>query len=221
MSTVLDLITGSLRLLQVKSSDAALTAEEANDALETLNELLESYVNAPYSLFKETREEITLPSSATSYTWGLGAYNINSEPPNQLISVRTSGSDVAVLSMDDFKADIHMGAYYYPSWPVGTLYYSGSAGEVLSIVSYKPLARYTNLSDTVDLPPGYKRMLKYNLALDLAPEYQTTAGQDVRMIAKEALTLIKRRNHRIPTSSVDPALYPNSPPYNVYTDTWI
>lgn len=221
MSTVLDLIEGALRLIQVKSSDTALTSEEANDGLESLNAMLDSYVNAPFFLYKVTRETITLPSTATSYTWGVGAYDINSVPPNKILTLRsnTNLADIHQIDVDDFfTADYNTGFYYETTWPAGTLYYSGAVGETLVAVSYKPLATFTSLTETVNLPPGYYRAIKYNLALELAPEYQVDPQPDVRMIATEAMKLLKTRNIRLPTSRVDAALLSNYSNYNINAD---
>jgi hypothetical protein len=49
-------------------------------------------------------------------------------------------------------------------------------------------------------------MLKYNLACEIAAEYQTKSGDDVSKIAMQAKAAIKRTNKRPLTAQVDPAL---------------
>ncbi len=46
------------------------------------------------------------------------------------------------------------------------------AGSYASVIyTFNPLATYSDLSDTISLPGGWLRALRYNLAVDLAPEY--------------------------------------------------
>jgi hypothetical protein len=46
-----------------------------------------------------------------------------------------------------------------------------SAADTLVLYTWQQLSRFAATSDTFDLPPGYARAIRYNLALELAPEY--------------------------------------------------
>ena len=44
------------------------------------------------------------------------------------------------------------------------------------------------------MPPGYSRALRYNLALEWAPEFGKPVDQTILMVANESKAEIKRQN---------------------------
>ena len=55
------------------------------------------------------------------------------------------------------------------------------------------MASYTNGTDSVDLPFGYSKALRYNLAVQMSPEYKD-ASPVVMNEARRSMALIKRTN---------------------------
>ena len=68
-----------------------------------------------------------------------------------------------------------------------------TSSATLYLEARAALSTYTAGTDSVDLPPGYTKYLKYQLAVDAGPEYKE-ASQSVRETAREAKALIKRQN---------------------------
>ncbi|NCV71604.1 MAG: hypothetical protein EBW55_13090, partial [Betaproteobacteria bacterium] len=68
------------------------------------------------------------------------------------------------------------GAWYYnPTFPTGTLTcWPVPTSSTLQGVLYTPtpVAEFSALTDVVSLPPGYRRFLRTNLAVELAPTFQ-------------------------------------------------
>ena len=61
-------------------------------------------------------------------------------------------------------------------------------------VSVAPLTSATGLETALLFPPGYLRAFRYNLALELAPEFNTEPASDVRRIAMVSKRNLKRIN---------------------------
>ena len=65
MATAQTIIDGAFRLLQVKSSDVIITADEANDALEALNQMIDSWSDRKSTRLNSSHTDISrMPSSA-------------------------------------------------------------------------------------------------------------------------------------------------------------
>lgn len=75
-------------------------------------------------------------------------------------------------------------------WPVPSI----ESGVVL--YTLKALSSFTSVNDTVSLPPGYARALRYNLAVELAPEYEREAKPSVLNTANESKAALMRKNAR-------------------------
>lgn len=71
------------------------------------------------------------------------------------------------------------------------LYPVPSGSYTIFIVSEKQLTEFT-INQEVDLPAGWKRMLVYNLAMEMFPEYGQPATQEVKMIADESKALVRK-----------------------------
>lgn len=220
--TALDIIKSSLRLLQVLGSDVVLSDAEAADGLQALNFMIDSWANDSMAVYTVTQEVFSPAAGVNPNTWGSGG-TFNSRRPTRILEAyaRIAGSyptDIAmqVLGHDDYAAvAIKTMQSSYPAyifvdnayplanvyiWPVPT------GTDQVYIVSEKPISCPLVLSDVLSFPPGYLRALKYNLAMELAPEYQVTAGQDVALIAMQSLAAIKRTNYRPQTLGIDRAL---------------
>jgi hypothetical protein len=73
------------------------------------------------------------------------------------------------------------------------LYPVPTAAHSLVAYSLKPLTALA-AADTLSLPPGYTRAIRYNLAMELAPEYGKQVDQILMGIASEAKADLKRSN---------------------------
>lgn len=204
-TSALDIINGAAKKLGVLFKGEALPSDEANDGLLALNNMLDSWSNDDLITFALTNESFTL-TGASSYTIGTGG-NFNTSRPIDIASavVRQGTIDypLMVLSPQQYQQDIAMKSITGPiarfmvydnNYPLATitLYPVDVAGATLRILSNKPLGNLSALTTTVDLPPGWKRALIYNLAIELSSEYGEEPSQSVAMNAKESLGAIKR-----------------------------
>jgi len=124
---------------------------------------------------------LTVVAPTTNTTGG----NFNTVRPTQILNafVRDSGGtdhDVAIIGPGKYQGistKTTAGRPYFLHFvgtaPLGTIYLYPvpDAAETLYLDSLKPLTELTTLTATIALPPGYMAMLKSNLAVALAPEY--------------------------------------------------
>jgi len=203
MTTGLGIVTSSMRKIGVLTKNQSPSADEASDGLEMLNDLIASLSNDSLIIYSRTVENFTLSAGTASYTIGTGA-TFNTARPIRIVAayVRSGGIDYSLdIVSDERYATIQLkstqGSYpehlnYTNAYPTGTinLYPAPSAADTLYLVSEKELSSLT-LNGTVNLPPGWKRMLIYNLAIEMGPEYGQPVTQEIYEIARQSKGEIK------------------------------
>lgn len=86
--------------------------------------------------------------------------------------------------------------WYNPTFPYGNVYFYQSpqtAGE-LHLFTDTIFTDFTTITQAVNLPQGYARAIKKNLAVELAPEYGKGIGPTLQRQADESLKMIKSLN---------------------------
>jgi hypothetical protein len=221
MSTARDVVEGSLRLIGALASGENATASEGADGLEALNEMIESWSLEALIIPNITREEFTLTPGTQSYTIGTGA-TFNTTRPIRVESVTlelvgseeelplkmVNSQEWAAIQLKGISSDIPLYVYFEGTYANETVnvWPKPSAAHKLVIYSQKPLASLASLNTTVTLPPGYLRALKYNLALEWAPEFGKELSPQVQRVAMEAKASIKRKNQKPYFSACDAAV---------------
>jgi hypothetical protein len=167
------------------------------------------------------KEPFTLTAGQNSYTIGTGG-DFNTARPIAIegatLSINGADWPVQTMAYDDWAAvrlkTLTTGFVEYlyldNNYPLGTVYLhpvpSALLTSTLTLYSRKAFTEFPNLTTSIDLPPGYVRAMKYQLALELAPEYQTSPDPSVISLAISSKAGIKRTNKRPVTSQIDPAL---------------
>lgn len=209
MATAQTIIDRALRLIGAIASGESSTTDEGTDALTALNALIDSWRNDRLMVYALSESTLTLVASDGSYTIG-AAGDIVATRPVKIESAfcRAGDVDYPVRVIDKARydaipdktttSDIPQFLYYDAAvttgninvWPVP------STGNVLHVTMWTVLSTLAAVGTTVTLPPGYERALAYNLAIDIAPEYEKTVSQEVAKVAKESLTALKKINSR-------------------------
>lgn len=225
-TTAHDLIRGAMRLIGAVDPGEELTADEAADGLELLNEMLESLSNEGLACYQTLQENFALSSGVASYTVGSGA-TFNTTRPLDVLSafIRDGGIDypLRILNREEYdriqaKTTQYQPEYlmYTPSVANGVITLYGVPAKAYAVTdglyinSMKQLQQFTGLTTAIVLPPGYKRMLRYNLAPEIAPEYGRKVPDAVLAIAREAKANIKRTNARTPKLRLKLGLWGNT-----------
>lgn len=83
-------------------------------------------------------------------------------------------------------------------------------------ISVQPLANPTTLETDLAFPPGYLRAFRYNLALELAPEFNVEPSAEVRRIAMYSKRNLKRINNPDDLMAMPYSLMARRNRYNIY-----
>lgn len=204
MTTALDLIVGAAKLLGVVFKSETLSDDEAQDGLIALNDMLDSWSNDNLLTYAYTLENFPL-TGAPSYTIGVGGVFNTSRPINIVDAVvRVGNVDYPLeiitpeqyqtgIGVKDVSSTIPKYLTYDNGYPLATMtFYTIPANGTLYLQSNKPLNNLSSLISAVDLPPGFKRAIKSNLAMDLGPEYGVEVPPTVIAMAKSSLGAIRR-----------------------------
>jgi len=233
--TALDLINGSLRLLGVLASGEVAPNSEANDAFSSLNDMIDTWSNESLLIYEKAYETFGVNVNQQSYQWGAGATDFNSPRPQRLENINwqqvtattTLELPVDILNKDQWAAisikgitsSIVTRAWLEFTYPNATLWLWPIPSVAANIVvwSWKPLIDIASINTTLSLPPGYQRALRYNLALELAPEYGVQVDPIVEAHAIESKANLKVMNSKILMMACDAATLNKRSTWNWYT----
>jgi hypothetical protein len=224
--TARTLITRALKLIGVAAEGVTPTAEELNDGLDTLNELLASLNSQGLPIYTDYRGEIAFVASQAYYTVGAsGSADLNHARPSRLLSAMvelTSPSpDIEIplevltdeqynaITVKDLESALPTKVYFKPDYPLAKVYVwpiVNAVADKLILYFREPLGTLAALETALAYPEGYERMLRYNLALDLSPEFSRPVDPDVRATAVNTLAVLKQSNHAPLLLRVDDAL---------------
>jgi hypothetical protein len=158
-----------------------------------------------------------------SMTVGTEAITLYFERPlrinDSFVRVSTLDYPVAVLSYEEYmiiglkalNGPWPRAVYYQPSVPLGNIIYwpNPSSGE-MHLFCDTILGQFTNLSQTINIAPGYKMALRWSLAEALMPSYGINDQTQIMMVvghAAKAKGYIKRTNaHPPPVAQYDDIL---------------
>ena len=202
MTTALRIITSALRKAGVLTMGETPAADDAIDCLEMLNDMIASWSNDSLIVYARTLESFPVVSGTTSYTIGSGG-TFDTARPIRIISayVRSATIDYPLQVINDENyADVGIKSIggipqflnYTNEYPLATinLFPAPTTGYSLFLLTEKQLSEFT-LNQTVALPPGWKRALIYNLAMELGPEYGQPTSQGVFNTANESKALLR------------------------------
>ena len=210
VTSVHDICTDALQKIGAVAVEETPSAAELQGAFTRLNEMIEAWNTERLAVYGVKQEAFALTPGKATYTMGAGG-DFNTDRPVRIEKIITRDSlqnDFSVHHTEDYKeyADIvtkstgsvlpqviwddgNFPLRTLSYWPVPT---DGSYSSV--IFSMRQIGGFTSLSDSVIVPPGYKRSLKYNLAVELGPEYGKKATNDLIGLAVTSKADIKRRN---------------------------
>ena len=233
-------MASSARLIGVLASGETLSGNEVADGLVILQQMVDEWQNERLDIFTININTFPLTPGTQTYTLGTsGVFNIprptriermsiqsllNPAQPLELplemlsdagwqaIPVKNISSSLPTLVYDDGAFPLrNLNFWCIPTIAVNTLIYS-----------WQPLTTFPDLTTDITFPPGYLKAIRYNLAVDLAPEFGRPVPPEVMMQAMSSKEKIKILNSPLVESRIDPVLSgPRGQVYNWISDTFI
>ena len=236
MTTAGDIINGSLRLLGVLAEGEVPSAETSQDALNAMNQMIDSWNTERLAVFATQDQMFTWPSGILSRTLGPSGNFIGSRPVlledstyfrdpgtgvsygikfiNQQqyngIAVKTVTSTFPqVIFVNMTFPDIEM--YIYPR-PTRDLEWH--------FISVEELTQPATLATQLHFPPGYLRAFRYNLATEMSPEFGMEPSAQVMRIAMTSKRNLKRINNPDDIMSMPYSLVASRQRFNVFAGNY-
>lgn len=215
MATALSIITDAL--LEIGAIDPGTTVDstEANDALRTLNRLMETLSNARAFAYFDDEISLALTGQA-SFTVGPSGDVVDLRPitvESATVVLNSITYPVRVYTVQQwdsiaFKTEtgsLPSAIYYEGTMPNGTVHlWPLSTGCTINIRALTLVNSFATLATSLSMPPGYEEALIKNLAVLIAPQYSDSNLSPVTVSkAKSALAYIERANTVIPKLSLD------------------
>lgn len=208
MTTAIDIIKRAYKDINVLGSSETPTAEMSSDALDSLNGLLETWANETLMVYQLVLEPFNLVPGQSDYTIGVGGDFVTSRPvtiDSAYIHWNSLDYPLAIVTTDQYdqiplKTSPNQIPYAmlvdagFPFTTIKLFPVPNDATAQLFIESRKEFAVFTSLTQQVNLPPGYVRALRYNLALELAPENGVTVQPLILRHANNSKKWLKRTN---------------------------
>ena len=116
------------------------------------------------------------------------------EIPIYVVQSYEEYQDIAIKTVSTTHAWI---LYYEAEVTTGQIFlYPEPSDSTYDLVLYtwNVLGQLATGTTTITFPPGYERMLRYGLAVELAPEYGKVASPQIFAILEEARNAIERIN---------------------------
>lgn len=209
--TANDFITRAYRILGDIAESETITAHQANIGLEALNAMLDSFSIERLAIYEVRQEDLTWPASTTSRTIGSGADFDTHRPdriedgtyfqdsnsiayPVDIIRNRAVYDNLYDKTVTSSYPEL---MFYEPSSTWGTLYVYPVPDQSLTLKlnTWQPLQIFDTLTEEHIMPAGYRRMIAYNLAMELEAETGLPIPPSAARIAMQSKKAVKANNN--------------------------
>lgn len=236
MASAGDLINGALRLLGVLAEGETPSAETSSDALNAMNQMIESWNTERLSVYNTQDQTFNWPADQITRTLGPTGNFVGNRPvmledatyfrdPSTNVSFgikfinQQQYDGIAVKTVTSTYPQVIWVNMTYPDVTM-TIYPKPTRTLEWHFISVQELTQPATLATDIVLPPGYMRAFRYNLACELAPEFGVEPSRQVQRIAMIAKRNIKRMNNPDDIMSLPYSLVATRQRFNVYAGNY-
>lgn len=236
MATAGDLINGALRLLGVLAEGETPSAETSADALNAMNQMIDSWNTERLSVYNTQDQTFLWPAGEIQRHLGPTGEFVGNRPvlledstyfrdPSTNVSFgikfinQQQYDGIAVKTVTSTYPQVMWINMEYPNIQM-TIYPKPTRVLEWHFISVEELTQPATLATDILLPPGYLRAFRYNLACELAPEFGVEPSRQVQRIAMVAKRNIKRINNPDDIMSLPYSLVATRQRFNVYAGNY-
>lgn len=210
MAAVLDLITAALVTVKALAVGETPGADMTTDALDKFNDVLEALSIQNLAVYASIDTVVPLVANQAAYILGPAGVGQRPLSINSIDSARTTfgGVDfpIEIVADVDYDALAVKQVPGIPEWAALdndypnatlTLYPVPYQAGTLTVTQRQQFTRASALTDTFDMPPGYRRLIRNMLAWELRTDYPGMGPQEVQNLKDDvagALGSVKRAN---------------------------
>ena len=235
-TTAGDQINGALRLIGQLAEAETPSAATAEDALATMNQMIDSWNTERLSVFS-TQDQIFswLPGFMTRTLGPTGDF-VGNRPilvddstyfrdPASGISFgiklinQQQYNGIAVKTVTSTYPQVMFVNMTYPNITM-TVYPVPTKVLEWHIISVQELTTPALLSTPLAFPPGYLRAFKYNLACELAPEFGVEPSPTVQRVAMTSKRNLKRINNPDDIMSLPYSIVATRQRFNIFAGNY-
>lgn len=211
-----DLINAAMRTAGIYSAGEGANPTEVNDALTSLNQMLDSWSAERLLAFSVQRLVFALPANNTG-SWQIGPNG--ADFPSYVRPTKIEQAGLILNENNAAAVELPLRILTQQEWantrvkqlpsPVPTAIYceydasyltiytwpAMLVGGVVALYAWMPFTQFEMLANPVQLPPGYFEALQYNLAVRLAIEYGQTPSPLMIQLATELKDRLKLANN--------------------------
>ena len=236
MATAGELINGSLRLLGILAEGETPSQETSNDALVALNQMVDSWNTEKLMIYTTQDQVFTWPADQITRTIGPTGNFIGNRPIllDDSTYYRDASTNVSFgiqfinqQQYDGIAVKTVTSTYPQVMWinmenpnMSMTVYPKPTRDLEWHFISAEELTQPATLVSTLAMPPGYLRAFRYNLAMELAPEFGAEPSPTVQRIAMSSKRNLKRINNPDDVMSMPYAIVATRQRYNVFAGNY-
>ena len=233
-ATAGEIIKGALRLIGQLAEGEEPSAETMQDSITAINQMIQSWDIERLSVFSTQDQVFTWPANIASRTIGptgdfvgnrpievddatyfkdpssglsFGIKLINQQQYDGIAMKTVTSTYPQVIWVNNTFPDMEMTVYPVPTRALEW-----------HIISVEQLTEVSSVATDMYFPPGYLRAFRYNLAMELAPEFGVEPSPQVQRIAMSSKRNLKRVNNPFDLMAIPYPIVATRQRYNIYAN---
>ena len=236
MTTAGELINGALRLLGMLAEGETPSAATSQDALEAMNQMIDSWNTERLSTFSTQDQVFSWPPNQISRTFGPTGDFVGNRPiqldDSTYFRDPASGISYGIKIINQQQYDgiaVKTVTSTYPQviwlnmdYPNIEMYVYPVPTKVLEwhFISVTELDQPATLATNLTFPPGYLRAFRYNLACEIAAEFGVEPSPQVSRIAMVSKRNLKRINNPDDVMALPYSIVGTRQRYNIFAGNY-